>query len=326
MFHDIWWSHSTATPSSLLTDMSFAQVDLHSTPTSGVSPSGLDHQPPHIRRTVRSRGQPSYPQARRLVETEMSARHHDVGRLGDVVVGDLRRLVELFGQDATDRSALEASAIIRRLAIDGLLAQYRKACGLRIQPQLKYLDLDRWICRHSAIRLAACGDITLGQLTYGPFITGLPGGDISTLGWWPSSTGRLRDFMSATCIIAMGRSISRHSLVKYIANKLGGVHFDPSRKSDDHDFRSLDAATSPPRGQLLAGPGELQPVLAEMLGLAQHILRSPEILAMLPTELAATVPASKLTYDVRNSIVANHPIGEITFDINFDTGEISNIR
>jgi hypothetical protein len=36
--------------------------------------------------------------------------------------------------------------------------------------------------------------------------------------------------------------VRRRDVIKYVANKLGRTHFDPSRKKDEQAFRILDAA------------------------------------------------------------------------------------
>ena len=49
-------------------------------------------------------------------------------------------------------------------------------------------------------------------------------------------------YVGSTTMIVRGTSISRRVLLKYVANKLGGAHFDPKRQSDSESkaFRLLD--------------------------------------------------------------------------------------
>ena len=58
----------------------------------------------------------------------------------------------------------------------------------------------------------------------------------------------LKKFLDSACIAARGTKISRRTLIKYVANKLGGVHFDPQRdlnKVEEQQFlSSTESVTS----------------------------------------------------------------------------------
>lgn len=49
----------------------------------------------------------------------------------------------------------------------------------------------------------------------------------------------LSDYLRSTCIYLAGVRVSRRHLIKYVANKLGGVHYDPTR--DEKDAAELAA-------------------------------------------------------------------------------------
>lgn len=57
----------------------------------------------------------------------------------------------------------------------------------------------------------------------------------------PSASMKLQDFISAPCIVINSELINRHTLIKYVANKLGGAHYDPRRTSDDRIFTLMDS-------------------------------------------------------------------------------------
>ena len=62
---------------------------------------------------------------------------------------------------------------------------------------------------------------------------------------FPIKDYRLSEFLSTPTLIVVGHSLSRRQLIKYVANKLGGVHYDTSRnRSED---RELEVARQAPR-------------------------------------------------------------------------------
>jgi hypothetical protein len=83
----------------------------------------------------------------------------------------------------------------------------------------------------------------------------------------------LPDFLSSPCVISGNTGISRIEIVKYVANKLGGVHWDNERggwtgpTSSKHLF--LD------EGHLVIG--KLPAPLYETLSIAEAVARASDI-------------------------------------------------
>jgi hypothetical protein len=80
-------------------------------------------------------------------------------------------------------------------------------------------------------------------------------------------------------MIVAGQAINRREIINYVANKLGGVHFDKNRKPDERAFKVLDDH----RGKLhLQG---IDILYYELLAIGQHLLRSGDISGWLPEGL-----------------------------------------
>lgn len=89
----------------------------------------------------------------------------------------------------------------------------------------------------------------------------------------PIETLTLANFMPSPCIIAQGKEISRRILIQYVANKLGGAHWDPGRgkKKKDMLFALLDQVSQ--RISL----ADKNAVYFELLSVGQALVNSPDI-------------------------------------------------
>ena len=84
-------------------------------------------------------------------------------------------------------------------------------------------------------------------------------------------TAVLSNWLSSTCLIVNGVSVSRRDVVKYVANKLGGVHVDPSRNSKgDQGYIALDEARNGVRVL------DLDSVYAELTAIGQQFAKAIE--------------------------------------------------
>jgi hypothetical protein len=71
-----------------------------------------------------------------------------------------------------------------------------------------------------------------------------------------------------------GRFVSRRSLLNYIANKLGGVHYDPSRnKKGDYEFEYLDSSIT-----FVAKVDGHLPHYLVLLSIAQALVTTPGVM------------------------------------------------
>jgi hypothetical protein len=85
----------------------------------------------------------------------------------------------------------------------------------------------------------------------------------------------LPNFLSSSSALILGTEVSRGQVVKYVANKLGGAHFDPSRgrKGDDR-LKPLDSLVN----MRLEIPGvrSFNAVYVELLSIAEYLAQSSD--------------------------------------------------
>ena len=94
----------------------------------------------------------------------------------------------------------------------------------------------------------------------------------------PEQTWALARYLREPCAVVDGKAISRQHLIQYISNKLGGIHWDPSRqenKTKESAFVALDSLASRAN---LAGKN---PVYFELLAIGQCLVKSPQVAALL---------------------------------------------
>jgi hypothetical protein len=79
----------------------------------------------------------------------------------------------------------------------------------------------------------------------------------------------LTDYLQSAAAIICGEAVSRRDVIRYVANKLGGAHFDPDRsRRGDERLALLDydvASIAPERAS------GLNNVSAELLSVAQSL-------------------------------------------------------
>jgi hypothetical protein len=166
-----------------------------------------------------------------------------------IVVEDLRFLQREWGEQVDEASLRRGSTVLRRLLVQGELQRAWKAVGFSLEPEVIASTL------RSTVEVVPVGTIRFafagGARYQGVEVRG--GLDIPLdpeiekrldAQGVPQDRFKLKSFVEAHCMIVDGVGISRHRLIKYVANKLGGAHFDVSRdRSADGDaFRRLDYA------------------------------------------------------------------------------------
>lgn len=200
-----------------------------------------------------------------------------------VAVEDLEFLKTSWTEDVEDASLRRSSPILRRLLVDGDLQRAWHDLGLDNQPIIRAPSLQAQLRR---IPLRQVAYAQAGGATYQGLTVMTP---IEMQGYLPPEKAReifgspgdlperdlaLGKFMKSPCVVANGIEISRHTLVKYVANKLGGTHLDPRRdlaKEEERKFHLLDAV----RAQYITAGKPA--VYFEVLSLGQALLRSSDI-------------------------------------------------
>lgn len=167
------------------------------------------------------------------------------------VAADLKYLEAQMDSWVDDDSLRRASPIIRRLIVQNDLQRAWKAAGLSHEPRIRTPTLDRLIKEMPlrSIKFATVGGAKYRKIHIAELVkldppptdderkrleeAGLP---VRVVG--------LREYLTTAAVIVNGKCISRRVVIKYIANKLGGVHFDLGRRDgrDGALYKLLDEA------------------------------------------------------------------------------------
>lgn len=208
-----------------------------------------------------------------------------------MVRSDLAWLVREFEHGTRDRDEIRrSSAVVRRLLVDGSLQQGRKAARadgqarMSVYPLSQALDLSNL----ADVRLFAAAGCQIEQRFFGPLSLGpqhLAMPSPAQVQFLP-----LPKFMKAPCMVANGTAITRNQVIKYVANKLGGVHFDASRqRKGDEYIEQLEALD----GFLIVKPVSV--VDLTLLSVIQAMISSESVMTpfgLEPISLSLDVPLS----------------------------------
>jgi hypothetical protein len=89
-----------------------------------------------------------------------------------------------------------------------------------------------------------------------------------------AETCKLTTFVEASCMFVDGTPISRLELIQYVANKLGGTHFQPQRKTSKSGGRK-SAILDQIRGTVKVA--DKNAVYYELLSIGQSLVQSEDI-------------------------------------------------
>lgn len=194
------------------------------------------------------------------------------------------------------RSEIRAvSSILRRLLHELMLLNAWKLSGLPDEPRFKAVDLDsllQSIDRKYIQYAYAGGATTEGAQHRGHVLLVVPKAEVEAEGQdavlkrviasirpADSRDFSLTDFCASTCVASGNAGISRIGMVRYVANKLGGVHWDNQRGAWTDPVgsrhRLLDEA------HLIVG--RLPAPLYETLSIAQAVAESADTVRLMQT-------------------------------------------
>lgn len=208
---------------------------------------------------------------------------------------DLSYLRREWDQDVSDSSLRRSSPILRRLLVDGLLQRAWRDLNLERQPIIRTPSLDVKL-RHlalSKVTFAQAGGgkhreiVVTTVVEYGDYLSQEQA--LKEFGSSPDDAPErdflLQDFVKSTCIVVKGTSIDRHTIIKYVANKLGGVHLDPRRdlnKEEELKFTLLDEV------RVERVTCDKPAIYFEYLAIGQALINSPDIDRFLAIAATAT--------------------------------------
>lgn len=139
--------------------------------------------------------------------------------------------------------------MLRNLLIEDWFAKAWRALGQPDQPEIEAVDLEAAIAGYDVrrVRFASAG----GGDSHGMTISGAlfyegaaPPAALNRSSDPPVRTFRLSKFREATSLVIDGQRIKRGDVVKFVANKLGGAHFDRRRKQSAIVYGLMDQARS----------------------------------------------------------------------------------
>ena len=213
-----------------------------------------------------------------------------------IVVWKLERLQEVLTPPPPvgEEVVRDASNILRFLLVHGNLSRAWREAGFPGEPQVRARSLARFRKQHAGrwIAFASAGDAT-----YEPPADQKPGGpptgfrELSVVYGSPLAPGEpsdrgdvepvsLSQFLSDPALIANDVSVSRTALINYVANKLGGTHYDETR-SEEKDgkqypmFIALDGVRQ--------ATAKMKTVHYELLAVGQTLIASDDVQTFLQT-------------------------------------------
>lgn len=183
---------------------------------------------------------------------------------------DLVFIFDEFTNLASEATLRRATSILRRLLVDGLLQRAWKDSGHTGQPTIPGIDFEAALAKHKILDqliVAFAGGAHRGEFQEAnSFVWNGNYDDHYSTSPEPPLIREypLRVFLEAPCIHTGPRPISRHTVIKYVANKLGGVHFDQKRGKDQEEisFAILDRLTRDPRFLVMDTPVVYNEILA----------------------------------------------------------------
>lgn len=195
-----------------------------------------------------------------------------------VVAEDLTFLRDTWEEQVSDSLLRQSSAVLRRLAVEGDYGRAWRSVGFEREPRVRTMTLDGILRSIPAKRLlyaspggALLQGAELGQIVIPKALYNLPPDDGSGLN---TTQLGLSAFMDAPGAVIRGDLISRRDIVKFVANKLGGAHYDPDRR-DSRAFEELDwlmTTRSIARMAFL----DKSPLYFDLVSIGQAIAKSPD--------------------------------------------------
>jgi hypothetical protein len=194
-----------------------------------------------------------------------------------IVASDLQYLRDDWNEQIDDDSLRRSSSVLRRLLVENELQRAWKEAGFPKEPRIVAMSLAYEPRSADLVIVASAGGAKYrGKRMSGLFVTKgqLTQEEINKLhAKRPAEKScGLRAFIDGPCALIQGALVPRRVLVKYVANKLGGAHFDPKRdhSPDGKLFRRLDSVGTI---KLLGKPF----VYYELLSIGQALARSDDI-------------------------------------------------
>lgn len=208
--------------------------------------------------------------------------------LCQIVLDDLSAIEKNSGPESSDHEIRRLSGEIRRLLIEGQLQKCWKMAGFEksIRISAPKLIVPK---KGSFVEIAAAGGVILpgGMEISNLFIAYTNQSDKefqemkNDLNRDLNSSFTVSEYLESTCIIYKNTKINRSNLIKWFANKKGGIHFDKRRKKEDTEFRILDEIYNKNTvGGYISKNAEVlgkDLSISEFLAVAQHVSMAADV-------------------------------------------------
>jgi len=196
------------------------------------------------------------------------------------VAEDLEHLRDDWDRDPRTDVIRRGSAILRRLLVDGVLAEAWRHHGFVGSPIIPAPDLLLLVGRDpQAVDVAVAGGAHYAGI-YSGGATLMKGSDPPKLpddvdpSWFMSRPWPLSDFVESAAVIIDGQIIKRREIIKYFANIAGGVHLTRSsrvRKKEEDLARRIRRVEG--RVQIHVADG----LYFELLSIGQAVAKAADV-------------------------------------------------
>jgi hypothetical protein len=199
-----------------------------------------------------------------------------------VVLENLEEISERSCGRATEKDLRLISPHVHLLLVEGMLRVVSRQLGIRIRLLLpeSYLELERQVAE--GVEFATAGEVSShGVIVRSISVTrgAAARKRARNKGRTPNRTERkvalkLDEWLKKPTIIVSGLRVTNLELIKYVANKLGGKHFDRRRnpnKGLEVKFEKLDEINATVR------VAEKKPAYLQFAGLAQLLTNSSDV-------------------------------------------------
>ena len=194
------------------------------------------------------------------------------------VQAHLKNLASLSRHEADEPTVRIAAGALRSLISEEMLQRAWSASGLRGPVTFKTYFIAR-SSGNDAVAYCGGGDI----LPNVPF-------SVCRNAELQERVLNLKDFCRQPRILIGREAASTTDIIKYVANALGGTHFDPAGKTA-RKYDLLRRVEAGEVGQLFLQVNKRNPLYHEVLSIAQAVTRSPQIKELL--EWSAPNPTEK---------------------------------
>jgi hypothetical protein len=191
-----------------------------------------------------------------------------------VVVSDLDHLAGTWNQKlVSDDDLRRGSAQLRHLLIEGNLLRAWRAMGFDKQPIIPAPRLESCLQNHASIVIGVAGGGEYEGIKAALALMREAGVESPPANEEEvAHPFKLTKFITSCSLVVNGKRIKREEIIKYVANKLGGTHYDQRRL--EPAFSALDNAAS-----AINFLGK-NAVYFELLSIGQLVANAPDIVAL----------------------------------------------